>query len=267
MSWYRCSASYSRASSCSSSTARSRVVATVVCPVLACLAVVHAEHDAQPQPVFARPTLRVDRQHVALAGLADDLDHRLRLGPLVEHGCRGAGADRRLQLRSAPRCAARRRRRCRNGSCCVPRRRKPQEAKPPDTSSAAASPARRGRSTPAPPTGRRRAGAQTTTLTSFPAPRPRAHGLPATNFCTRRVGQAAASIACLSAAAGTRTEPRSLPLTCTTSSISSCRSAASSAAGQRRVEQVAVDGGKAELLPQCVRDVRRDRIQHAQQDA
>src|SRR5690606_15017821 len=43
---------------------------------------------------------------------------------------------------------------------------------------------------------------------------------------------AAVSIAALSAAAATRICPRSLPLTCSISSISSCTSAASSTAGQ-----------------------------------
>ena len=70
-----------------------------------------------------------------------------------------------------------------------------------------------------------------------------------------------------SAVAGTVTLPRSLPFTCTTSSISSCRSASSSPArpsahpaGRRLL-------GEPELHPQCMGDVRSDRIQRAQQNA
>ena len=63
-----------------------------------------------------------------------------------------------------------------------------------------------------------------------------------------------------------RSVPRSLPLTCSISSISSCTSAAGRPAARAR-RAVAVRAGVAELLPQRMRDVRRDRVQHAQQDA
>ena len=55
---------------------------------------------------------------------------------------------------------------------------------------------------------------------------------PSENLANSGEASAAASIAALSAPAGTRMAPRILPLICSTSSISSCANAASSTAGQ-----------------------------------
>ena len=55
---------------------------------------------------------------------------------------------------------------------------------------------------------------------------------------------------CLSASAGTVSLPRSLPLTCSTSSISSCASAAGSTCGQGASSSGPNCAGEAELVPQ-----------------
>src|SRR6185436_8722204 len=73
---------------------------------------------------------------------------------------------------------------------------------------------------------------QTTRFTSRPGTTTTFFTLcPATNFCTLALARARPSMAARSAAFGTRIEPRSLPFTCTTSSISSCSSAAASGSG------------------------------------
>ena len=61
--------------------------------------------------------------------------------------------------------------------------------------------------------------------------------------------------------------PRSLPLTCSTSSISSCTSAASSTCGQGASSRSPSAAAKPSSLPQRQRDVRAGRVQRAQQDA
>jgi hypothetical protein len=57
-------------------------------------------------------------------------------------------------------------------------------------------------------------------------------GLPSMNFCAASDASARASIAARSAPTFTRMLPRCLPLTCNTSSSSSCTSAASTGSGQ-----------------------------------
>src|SRR5688572_21313506 len=179
--------------------------------VVRAFGVVHAEADAVAQPVLAHAPGRGERQDHLLARLVAELQGGVGARRLVDHPGVGAGLDVALEVE---RDAAAR---ARDVERLERHLRRAAQAK------AAAREHHQDHEEELFQTTRftRRPGTTTTFFTFCPA----------TNFCTLGLASARPSMAPRSAAFGTRIEPRSLPLTCTTSSTSSCSRAAGSGSG------------------------------------
>ena len=161
-----------------------------------------------------------------LAAVLQRLDDQVGIGRRVGHRHARAGAQWRRSSSASAESSEKPDRKMRFQASSGGRRsRKPQPAS--SVVASAAAPADGG------VTGGEASRPQTTTFTRRPGTTMIFFGVrPSENFSTSGLAAAVASIVALSAPAGTLMAPRVLPLTCSTSSISSCTSAASTTAGQ-----------------------------------